>query len=143
MWICTYLWKKQSEEVSTNVRGDGRNDSLIKKCLYTKKITFFLLSGYASAHKREANANHQFVPDYKPDGDYSMLMIQDYSSLYGYCMTQHLPYSMRWAEEGERKRVEQSFLRNGGRYYTGNENIGYFLEVDLDLTDETKMKFRK
>ena len=58
-------------------------------------------------------------------------------------MTQHLPIDIKWASPKETKLIGKTFFQNSGASYDGSETFGYLLEVDLDLDDAAKRRFRK
>ena len=58
-------------------------------------------------------------------------------------MTQMLPTEARWATEEEREMVIRELRENDGKNFTGQESIGYIVELDLIYPDSVKLKLKK
>ena len=58
-------------------------------------------------------------------------------------MTQSLMTEIRWATLKEKIHVMKTFFDNNGCNFTGDEEMGFILEVDINLPEETRKKFRK
>ena len=72
--------------------------------------------------KRHAKANNPHTADYDPPKDNNYIMYYDANNLYGWAMSQPLPFS---GFEWKRKLADGKFGRPG-------ENRGQILEVDLE-----------
>ena len=56
--------------------------------------------------KRYAQANNKYLPDYNKNEDNSYLMYYDANNLYGWAMSQSLPYGeLKWVEEKHYEKV--------------------------------------
>ena len=76
---------------------------------------------------RYAKANNKYVMVYNPQLESSYLMYLDANNLYGWAMSQPLPYrDFKW------KDPEEIVLDN----YHENSNKGIILEVDLEYSEE-------
>ena len=77
-------------------------------------------SGISMVSKRHAKANNPNTADYDPEKDNNYIMYYDANNLYGWAMSQPLPYSgFKWKETKDGK-----FCFEKGK--------GYMLEVDLE-----------
>ena len=77
--------------------------------------------GISMVSKRYAKANNPHVADYNPNEENNFLMYYDANNLYGWAMSQPLPYSgFKWVETLPEPK----------------EGKGYFLEVDLEYPKE-------
>lgn len=81
-------------------------------------------------------ANNRYMKNYDPTKPEKYLMYFDVTNLYGFSMSQKLPYDdFEWVGETEMKIIE-----NDLGYLYKNENVGYILEVDLIYPMELKNK---
>lgn len=89
-----------------------------------------LRGGVSSIFHRYAKANNPYlIDDYDPSKETLYLGYFDANNLYGWAMSQHLPYGFfSWVNEGED--IEK--LKNNIGSLTPNSNEGYILEVDLE-----------
>jgi len=79
-----------------------------------------------TAH-RYAKANNKYMQNYNPEEESSYLMYLDANNLYGWAMSQPLPYrDFKW------KDPEEMILDN----YHKNSKKGIILEVDLEYPEE-------
>ena len=81
--------------------------------------------GISMVSKRHAKANNPHTADYDPQKDNNYIMYYDANNLYGWAMSQPLPFS---GFEWKRKRADGKFGRPG-------ENRGQILEVDLEYPE--------
>ncbi|XP_065370870.1 uncharacterized protein LOC135963015 [Calliphora vicina] len=80
--------------------------------------------GIVQCSKRHSEANNKYVSDYDSTKESNYLIYLDVNNLYGYAMSQYLPYkNFEWVENFE------NFNLNDVKY---NSPIGYILEVDLE-----------
>ncbi|KAL0839583.1 hypothetical protein ABMA28_016273 [Loxostege sticticalis] len=99
-----------------------------------KMITFILKakrSGIAHCTRRHAVANNKkYLPEtYDKTKEESFIMYYDANNLYGWAMSQPLPYGgFKWVEKCSVEWVKANILDHS----PANSDIGYFLEVDLD-----------
>ena len=78
--------------------------------------------------KRYAKANNKYINDYDPKKPSTFISYLDMNNLYGWAMSEYLPYEgFKW-------------LKNVDKFDVMSINekspIGYFLEVDLEYPDE-------
>ena len=77
--------------------------------------------------KRHAKANNPHTADYNSDKENNYIMYYDANNLYGWAMSQPLPYSgFKWLTQNDRKNAK--FKRKNGK--------GWILEVDLEYPKE-------
>ena len=77
---------------------------------------------------RYAAANNRYMQNYGKDKNDCYLVYFDVTNIHGYAMMQSLPYDgFRWVED----------LNDGQLFWNkpADSEIGYFLEVDLDLPE--------
>ena len=75
--------------------------------------------------KRHAKANNPYIADYNPDKGGNYLMYYDFNNLYGWAMSQPLPYSgFKWCDMAE------NIIQNGK--LKKPKDKGWILEVDLE-----------
>ena len=78
--------------------------------------------GISMVSKRNAKANNPHKAKYKPDNE-NFIIYYDANNLYGWAMSQPLPYSgFKWLNGNDRKNGK--FKRENGK--------GWILEVDLE-----------
>ena len=77
--------------------------------------------------KRHGKANNPLTADYNPDKENNYIMNYDANNLYGWAMSQPLPYSgFKWLTQNNQK--NRKFKRENGK--------GWILEVDLEYPKE-------
>ena len=99
--------------------------SHINKYLFTEKG---LRGGISYIAKRYVKANNKYINDYDPKKPSTFISYLDMNNLYGWAMSEYLPYEgFKW-------------LKNVDKFDVMSINdkspIGYFLEVDLEYPDE-------
>ena len=87
-----------------------------------------LRGGISYIAKRYAKANNKYMNDYDPKKQSTFISYLDMNNLYGWAMSEYLPYEgFKW-------------LKNVDKFDVMSINekspIGYFLEVDLKYPDE-------
>ena len=87
-----------------------------------------LRGGISYIAKRHAKANNKYMNDYDPKKQSTFISYLDMNNLYGWAMSEYLPYEgFKW-------------LKNVDKFDVMSINekspIGYFLEVDLKYSDE-------
>ena len=97
----------------------------LDKYLFIKKG---LRGGISYIAKRYAKANNKFLNDYDPKKPSTFISYLDMNSLYGWAMSEYLPYGgFKW-------------LKNSDKFDIMSINdkspIGYFLEVELEYSEE-------
>ena len=97
----------------------------IDKYLFIEKGT---RGGVSYITKRYAKANNKYMNDYDPKKQSTFISYLDMNNLYGWAMSEYLPYEgFKW-------------LKNVDKFDVMSINekspIGYFLEVDLEYPDE-------
>ena len=76
--------------------------------------------GISMVSKRHAKANNPHTADYDPEKDNNYIMYYDANNLYGWAMSQPLPYSgIKWKEPKD------------GKFHF-EKGKGFMLEVDLE-----------
>jgi hypothetical protein len=91
-------------------------------------IKLNIRGGLLQCSKRFAKANNQYCPDYDGNKPSTFIIYLDANNLAGYAMSQRLPFSkFSWLTEAEIKVVRQNIHK-----FTGDDEYGYILEVDLD-----------
>ena len=97
----------------------------IDKYLFIEKG---LRGGISYIAKRYAKANNKYMNDYDPKKPSTFISYLDMNNLYGWAMSEYLPYEgfewLRNVDEFDVMSVSEKSL------------IGYFLEVDLQYSDE-------
>ena len=89
-----------------------------------------LRGGISYISHRHGKANNKYMRDYNPQEESSYLMYLDANNLYGWAMSQPLPYrDLQWKDF---KDPEEIILDN----YHENSNNGIILEVDLEYPEE-------
>ena len=97
----------------------------IDKYLIIEKV---LRRGISYIARRCAKANDKYISDYDPKKPSTCISYLDMNNLYGWAMSEYLPYEgFKW-------------LKNVDKFDVMSINekspIGYFLEVDLEYPDE-------
>ena len=83
--------------------------------------------GISMVSKRHAKANNPHTADYNLDKENNYIMYYDANNLYGWAMSQPLPYSgFKW--------LIQNYRRNGK--FKNKNGKGWILEVDLEYPKE-------
>jgi len=86
-----------------------------------------LRGGISYIAHRHAKANNKYMVDYNPQNESSYLMYLDANNLYGWAMSQPLPYrDFKWIDP------ERINLND----YDENSEKGIILEVDLEYPEE-------
>ncbi|XP_076301457.1 uncharacterized protein LOC143219338 [Lasioglossum baleicum] len=84
--------------------------------------------GLSQCSQRYACANNKYLPKYDSSKPSTYLMYFDVNNLYGWAMSQPLPYrDFRWVEDIENFNVESVPI---------DSPVGYILEVDLEYPSE-------
>ena len=87
--------------------------------------------GICQAIRRYAKANNKYMNNYNKDIISSYLMYLDANNLYGWAMSQKLPVNgFKWVKN--LSQFNERFIRN----YDEKNDIGYFLEVDIDYSEK-------
>ena len=80
--------------------------------------------------KRDCKANNKYVKGYDKNKDSTFIMYWDVNNLYGWAMTQYLPYDdFKWMSEEEISEINFDLV-------SGDSNEGYILEVDLEYPSD-------
>ena len=88
-----------------------------------------LRGGISYIAKRHSKANNEFFPDYDKNKPSTFTSYLDMNNLYGWAMTEYLPYKrFEWLENIDKFDVMSINDKNP---------IGYFLEVDLEYPKES------
>ena len=83
--------------------------------------------GISMVSKRHAKANNPHTAEYNPDKENNYIMNYDANNLYGWAMSQRLPYSgFKWLTPNDCK--NDKFKKENGK--------GWILEVDLEYPKE-------
>ena len=86
--------------------------------------------GICCIAKRHSKANNKHMRCYEEYKENKYIMYLDVNNLYGWAMSQYLPYSgFKWLN----KKKSDKFCLNAIEY---NSIDGYILEVDLEYPDE-------
>ena len=87
-----------------------------------------LRGGISYIVKRYAKANNKYMNDYDPEKPSTFITYLDKNNLYGWSMSEYLPYGeFEWLENVDEFDVNS---------INEKSEIGYFLEVDLEYPDE-------
>ena len=87
-----------------------------------------LRGGISYISKRYAKANNKHMNDYDPKKPSTFISYLDMNNLYGWAMSEYLPYGeFEWLENVDKLDVMS---------LNEKSEIGYFLEVDLEYPDE-------
>ena len=86
--------------------------------------------GVSQITTRYFKANNKYLPDYNKAKLLTFLAYLDANNLYGFAMMKKLPYeNFRWL-------TDYKEIINKIGSFTGEEETGYLLEVDLEYSDE-------
>ena len=87
-----------------------------------------LRGGISYIAKRYAKANNKYINDYDPKKPLTFITYLDMNNLYGWTMTEYLPYNeFEWLEN-----IDEFDINS----ISQKSDRGYFLEVDLEYPDE-------
>ena len=87
-----------------------------------------LRGGISYIAKRYAKANNKYMNNYDPKKQSTFISYLDMNNLYGWAMSEYLPYEgFKWL-----KNVDEFDVMS----ISEKSPIGYFLEVDLEYSDE-------
>ena len=93
----------------------------IDKHLSIKKV---LRGGISCIDKRYAKANNKYINDYDPKKPSTFITYLDMNNLYGWRMSEYLPYEgLKWL-----KKIDKFDIMS----INDKNPIGYILEVDLE-----------
>ena len=85
---------------------------------------------YVNQH-RYTKPNNKYMKNYDKKIESSYLTYLDANNLYGWAMSQKLPVNgFKW--ENDLSRFNEDFIKN----YNENNDIGYFLEVDIEYPEQ-------
>lgn len=85
--------------------------------------------GISQCSTRHAIANNKYMESYDPNKDSNYLLYLDANNLYGWAMSQKLPYDdFQWLTKSELEKIDVKALKSDSSY-------GYILEVDLDYPE--------
>ena len=80
-------------------------------------------------HQRYFKANNKYLPDYDPQQPSSYIMYLDANNLYGWAMSQPLPYAgFKWLSQTQLKQFTPKYISK----FNPNSDLGFVLEVDLE-----------
>lgn len=81
--------------------------------------------GIVQCSNRHSVANNKYISDYDSSKESNYLIYLDVNNLYGYAMSQYLPYkNFKWVENCENFNVNNNIAEDSP--------LGYILEVDLE-----------
>ena len=87
-----------------------------------------LSGGISYIAKRYAKGNNKYMIDYDPEKPSTFINYLDMNNLYGWTMSEYLPYGeLKWLENIDKFDVMLIIEKS---------DIGYILEVDLEYPDE-------
>ena len=102
-----------------------KNDWYIDKYLFIEKG---LRRGISQTAKRYAKANNKFIKDYDPKKPSTFISYLDMNYLYGWAMSEYLPYEgFKWIENVDKFDVMSINKKS---------LIGYLLEVEFEFADK-------
>ena len=97
----------------------------IDKHLFIEKV---LRGGISCIDKRYTKANNKYINDYDPKKPSTFITYLDMNNLYGWRMSEYLPYEgLKWL-----KKIDKFDIMS----INDKNPIGYILEVDLEYPDE-------
>ena len=86
--------------------------------------------GISYIAKRHSKANNKYMKDYESDKEDEFIIYLDANNLYGWAMTQYLPYGgFKWLSKKEIDEFDLNLIKE-------NSSTGYILEVDLEYPSE-------
>ena len=86
--------------------------------------------GVSMISNRYGKANNKYMENYNPDEESKFITYLDANNLYGWGMSQKLPYkNFRWVNEKKLVGLDPTLLDAEG-------DIGYILQVDLEYPKE-------
>ena len=97
----------------------------IDKYLFIEKGT---RRGISYIAKRYAKANNKYMNDYNPEEPSTFVTYLDKNNLYGWAMSEYLPYE----KFGRVKNIDELDVMS----FNKKSDVGYFLEVDLEYPNE-------
>ena len=84
--------------------------------------------GISYIAKRHAKANNKYMNDYAPEKPSIFITYLDKNNLYGWAMSEYLPYGeFEWLENFDEFDINS---------ISEKTDTGHFLEVDLEYSDE-------
>ena len=84
--------------------------------------------GISYIAKRYAKANNKYMNDYDPKKPSTFITYLDMNNLYGWAMSEYLPYGeFEWLEN-----IDEFDINS----ISEKSDTGYFFEVDLEYSDE-------
>ena len=85
---------------------------------------------------RHAKANNKYMKNYHPQNESSYIMYLDANNLYGWAMSQPLPYKdFKWVDCEKINKTPKEWIQHLNTIYKMNVK-GYILEVDLEYPPE-------
>ena len=104
------------------------------KLIYDIDMHLFIEKGMCGGiyyiAKRYCKANNKYVKSYDENKNSTFIMYWDVNNLYGWVMTQYLPY------DGFERMSEEEISEINFHLGTGDSNEGYILEVDLEYSSD-------
>ncbi len=92
--------------------------------------------------KRYAKANNKYLPNYDSEKDSNYLMYFDANNLYGWAMSQSLPYGkLEWVEEKDYEKALMNIVISS-QEELNEEEEGYYFEVDLRYPSDLHNKHK-
>uniref|UniRef100_UPI0035900121 uncharacterized protein n=1 Tax=Myxine glutinosa TaxID=7769 RepID=UPI0035900121 len=89
-----------------------------------------------------SKANNKYLPNYDSTKESSYLMYYDANNLYGWAMSQALPYGkLRWVKEKDYTKVLQDVCISTQKQLDDSK-VGYYFEVDLKYPEELHIKHK-
>ena len=80
--------------------------------------------------KRHSKANNKYMKDYESDKEDEFIIYVGANNLYGWAMTQYLPYGeFKWLSKKEIDEFDLNLVKE-------NSSVGYILEVGLEYPNE-------
>ena len=99
----------------------------LDKCIFIEKG---MRGGISYINKRYRKANNEYCSDYDSKKPKKYITYLDMNNLYGYAMSQYLPYAnFKWVKDINK--IEQKLMN-----IKSNSSTGYILEVDLEYPQE-------
>ena len=105
-------------------------DAMLKMTRVELELIDDMRGGISTIAKRYCSANNKYVKEYNKSDDNSFIMYFDANNLYGWAMTQYLPYGgFKWMSEEEIDGFDFDLVEC-------DSDEGYILEVDLEYPDK-------